>query len=105
QPGATVDGEESLAPRAHRVDTAQEALLQPGVEPAMEEGELGGEPGPPALDVEIEVLDRALAPELGDAAVDGHPVAVMQTHGRRVDEAAVADRRDHRHSGQRARQR
>src|SRR5439155_13098411 len=43
------------------------------------------------LHVECEVLFRALAPQLAHAAVGRHPVVVVETEGRRVDDRPVAD--------------
>ena len=50
----------------------------------------------------LEVLHRALAPQLGHAAVDRPAVVVVQAHRGGVDEAAVADRQQHRPAGERA---
>src|SRR5262249_59988981 len=77
EPGAPVDAENPLAHPNHRVDTREEALLQTGVEPAVQEGHAGAAPAVPAPGVQIEVLDGALAPELAHAAIRRPPIAVV----------------------------
>ncbi len=73
----------------------EKALLEPAVEPEVEERELRTELLAGIPDVEPEVFLGALAPELAHAAVGRHAVVVVETHRRRVDDRAVADREKH----------
>jgi hypothetical protein len=96
QSRAAIEVLDPLAHRHHGVDPTQEPLLEPRIEPAVEKAELDPEAAPRSLRIQMEVLFRALAPELPHPAVGRHPIPVMQAHRRRVDDAAVADGDDHR---------
>jgi hypothetical protein len=92
QPRTPVNFKDPLADADHHVHARDKALLEAGVEPAVQECQLRAQAAPAPTHPAFEVLHRALAPQLADAAVRRPPVVVMQAHWRGVDEAAVADR-------------
>src|SRR5439155_18252116 len=98
EPGAPVDVEDPLAHADHAVEVSEKALLEPAVEPEVEERELRAELPPRVLHVQGEVLLGALPPELPHAAVGRHSVVMVETDGRGVDDRAVADREKDGHA-------
>ena len=98
-PRAEVDLKQSRAHADEAVEPTEEKVLELRV--GVEQGEAHADAGPPqtaAADVVVQIEARALALELGRAAIGGNEVVREQTGGDRTDEPNVSEREEDRTS-------